>query len=210
MARIGPFEEHTERYEDWFEDHPWVYQAELRAVKSLLPANGHGVEIGVGSGRFAAPLGIKTGVEPSPRMGKIAKEQGIRVLDGVAENLPFGDAEFDFVLMVTVICFVDDIDLSIKEAARILKPGGHLLVGFVDRKSPVGRIYLKHKEQSAFYKDADFFSVPEIQKAMEKQGFGDFQFRQTVSQGVAETTQDEPVLQGYGQGSFVVLSGKKK
>lgn len=210
MAKIGAFEEYTQRYENWFEDHSWVYQAELRAVKSLLPAEGHGVEIGVGSGRFAAPLCIKTGVEPSPRMRKIAEERGIQVLDGVAESLPFADEKFDFALMVTVICFVDDLSLSIKEAARVLRTGGKLLIGFVDRESPIGRFYQKHKEKSELYKEATFFSTQEIKTAMENQGFRNFQFRQTILKGLTETTKNEPVLEGHGQGSFVVISGKKK
>jgi len=64
MARISPFEKHAEQYENWFENNRWVYAAELRAVKAMMPKDGSGVEVGVGSGRFAGPLGIKNGVEP--------------------------------------------------------------------------------------------------------------------------------------------------
>lgn len=41
-----------------------------------------------------------------------AEKQGIRVYCHEAEDLPFSDSEFDFVLMVTTICFVDDISKS--------------------------------------------------------------------------------------------------
>jgi hypothetical protein len=88
MPKISPFEKYAEQYEDWFEKNRWVYEAELRAVKAMLPPGGHGVEIGVGTGRFAEPLGIKIGVEPSKRMREIAQKRGIKVLDGVAEKLP--------------------------------------------------------------------------------------------------------------------------
>ena len=67
MPKISPFEKYAEQYEEWFVENRWVYEAELRAVKAMLPVGGHGVEIGVGSGRFAEPLGIKIGVEPSKR-----------------------------------------------------------------------------------------------------------------------------------------------
>lgn len=61
MPRISPFEKYAEQYESWFEKNRWVYEAELRAVKAMLPAVGTGLEIVVGTGRFAGPLGIKDG-----------------------------------------------------------------------------------------------------------------------------------------------------
>ncbi len=51
----------------------WFIGAELAAVESLWPATGQGLEIGVGTGRFAVPLGIKIGVEPARAMAEIAK-----------------------------------------------------------------------------------------------------------------------------------------
>jgi len=64
MPKLKPFEEYTKRYEDWFKKNKFAYESELLAVKELIPANGEGIEIGVGSGKFAEPLGIKLGVEP--------------------------------------------------------------------------------------------------------------------------------------------------
>ncbi|MDX9959582.1 MAG: class I SAM-dependent methyltransferase, partial [Spirochaetia bacterium] len=49
-----------------------------------------GMEVGVGSGNFAVPLGIGLGVEPSEEMARKAERQGIRVFRNVAEALPFG------------------------------------------------------------------------------------------------------------------------
>jgi len=106
MAKIKPFEEHSVLYENWFEKNKYVYLSEVEAVKRLLPKNSNGVEIGVGSGRFAAPLGIKSGVEPSPVMSKIARQRGITTVDGSAENLPLRSSSFDFALMVTTVCFL--------------------------------------------------------------------------------------------------------
>ena len=58
----------------------WVYGAKLRVVKAMIPTSGRVVEIGVGTGRFAKPLGIKIDVEPSIRMREITQKQGIHVL----------------------------------------------------------------------------------------------------------------------------------
>ena len=210
MPKISPFEKHTEQYEEWFTVNRWAYEAELRAVKAMLPVGGRGVEIGVGTGRFAGPLGIKIGVEPSKSMRKIAQKRGIQVLDGVAEALPFGDAGFDFVLMVTTICFVDEISRALLEAHRILFHGGVLVIGFVDRNSKVGKTYLSSRNKNVFYKEASFFSVGELERLMGQAGFKGLSFKQTIFKTLAETTKDEPVKSGYGEGSFVVICGRKE
>ena len=105
MAKIEPFEKHTSEYEAWFENYRFVYESEVRAIKEQLPKKGEGVEVGVGSGRFAVPLGIRLGVDPSGKMRELARNRGVVAIDGVAERLPFDDCRFHFVLMVTTICF---------------------------------------------------------------------------------------------------------
>lgn len=72
-----PFDSHTDRYDTWFEHHPAIYESELNAIRQLLPPGFEsGLEVGVGTGRFAAPLGIATGLEPSIKMGAVAPEAG--------------------------------------------------------------------------------------------------------------------------------------
>ena len=210
MPKISPFEKYTEQYEDWFEKNRWVYEAELRAVKAMLPSGRYGAEIGVGTGRFAEPLGIKIGVEPSKRMREIAQKQGIQVLDGVAEKLPFDDSQFDFVLMVTTVCFVDDISKALLEAHRVLSHGGMIIIGFVDRNSMVGQIYLDRQNDNVFYKEATFFSVDELVEIIDQSGFVDLTFNQTIFKDLSKTTRDEPVKLGHGEGSFVVIRGRKE
>ncbi len=209
MPKIEPFEEHTSRYEDWFKKNKFVYESELRAIREQLPARGKGIEIGVGSGLFAAPLGIKFGVEPSAKMRELARKRDIEVVEGVAEKLPFDDAQFEFALMVTTICFVDDIQASFKEAYRILKPGGSLVIGFVDKKSPIGKLYQQHKMESVFYKTATFYSVDEVVSYLEKACFGNFNFTQTIFHKFSQIKNEEPIKKGYGDGSFVVIRAIK-
>jgi ubiquinone/menaquinone biosynthesis C-methylase UbiE len=209
MPKISPFEKYAEKYEEWFETNRWVYEAELRAIKSMLPAGKSGLEIGVGTGRFAGPLGIRNGVEPSKRMREIAQGRGIRVLEGVAEELPFADSEFDFILMVTTVCFVDDIGKALMESHRVLSDGGFLVIGLIDRNSKMGKIYLKRQKENVFYKEATFFSVEELAEQMNRNGFTDLDFMQTIFGTLAETSEDEPVKSGHGEGSFVVIRGKK-
>ena len=210
MPGVDAFDNNVDRYEQWFVDNPLAYVSELRAVRELLPASGSGIEIGLGTGRFAAPLGIKKGVEPSRPMAELAKKKGIEVIAGVAEHLPFMDAEFSFVLMVTTVCFLDDRDLAFAEVCRVLKPGGSFVIGFVDRDSPLGREYQTKRDKSAFYRHATFYATKDIVAALEQAGFGSFEYRQTLFTPLNEMAEVEPVKEGYGKGSFVVVRAVKK
>ncbi|MCJ7765741.1 MAG: hypothetical protein MUP09_07355 [Thiovulaceae bacterium] len=62
MPRIEAFEKFSGDCEAWFEQHPEVYAAEMEAVGRVLPSFEKGIEIGVGSGRFSLPFGIKEGI----------------------------------------------------------------------------------------------------------------------------------------------------
>lgn len=210
MTGITAFSENVNQYEQWFVDHPLAYVSELHAVRELLPVEGEGMEVGIGTGRFAAPLGIRKGIEPSRPMADIAAKKGIEVIPGVAEKLPFQDRQFDFVLMVTTVCFLDDMDLAFGEVSRVLKPGGFFIVGFVDRESALGKKYLKRKDKSVFYKDAVFYSVEEIAGHLRKAAFSDFVFRQTLFGDPDDMEKADNVKQGHGEGSFVVIRAGKK
>ncbi len=138
MARIAPFENYHQQYEKWFSAHETAYHSELLAIRALLPWHGLGLEVGVGTGRFAAPLGVSIGIDPSHAMLHYAARRGIRSAQAIAEALPFADATFDYVLVVTSICFVDDPALMLSEVRRVLKPAGSVCVGFIDRETPLG------------------------------------------------------------------------
>jgi len=206
MARIATFDEHAEQYDAWFDRHREIYLAELAAVRELIPVGGKGVEIGIGTGRFAGPLGIPVGVEPSPRMAELARRRGLLVFEATAEALPFSDGEFDFVLMVTVICFLDDVELALREAHRVLRPEGALVIGFIDRESALGRQYRLKKDRSLFYRDAAFYSVQDVESMLSRAGFSDFEYRQTLFR---DSSSGLSVEEGHGRGSFVVVRGSK-
>jgi SAM-dependent methyltransferase len=208
MAKTGAFDTQVDRYEGWFEKNNFAYESQVAAIRSILPL-GKGVEIGVGTGRFAVPLGIKLGVDPSESMREVARKKGVEVVPGVAEDLPFPEESLDLVLMVTVICFFDDVAEAFAEACRVLKPGGSLVVAFIDRDTPVGKIYDANKHDSAFYQEATFYSAAEVKSLLEDTGFTSTTFIQTIFKDPREMTELEPVKEGSGEGVFCVAKATK-
>jgi ubiquinone/menaquinone biosynthesis C-methylase UbiE len=91
---INNFEKTWNSYDAWFETHQPLYQTELAALKPVIPS-GSGLEIGAGTGRFAAPLGVRFGLDPAIHMLQLAKKRGILVVQGLGESLPFRDESFN-------------------------------------------------------------------------------------------------------------------
>ncbi len=209
MPRIAPFERHLTEYEQWFVRNRFAYRSELAAIRSFVSSGEKGVEIGVGSALFAQPLGIPYGVEPSAKMAALARTRGIKVVRGIGEQLPLRSAFFNFALMVTTVCFLDDVLAAFKETRRILKTGGRFVIGFIDRNSPIGKEYERFKEQSVFYRQADFYSVETILTYLKKAGFVHFRFKQTIFHRLPDIVSLEPVKDGWGEGSFVVIEAQK-
>lgn len=208
MTRTEPFERHTGRYEAWFAQHEAAYVSELLALRPFVPLTGDGLEIGVGSGRFAAPLGIATGVDPSPAMLEIARRRGIEAVQGAAEALPYPDDRFDHALVVTTLCFVDDAAAMLDEARRVLRPGGTLVIGFIDRDGALGQDYLAHQAESVFYREATFYAAAEVERLLLARGFAIDVWAQTLVRPLAETRELEPVRPGRGDGAFVVVRAR--
>jgi len=206
MPKTKPFDNHLKEYEIWFVDNYFVFQSELNAIKKVIPHGKIGIEIGIGSGIFAKPLGIDKGIDPSRAMRQKAKERNI---NAIAENLPYSDRSKDFAIMVTKICFVDDIYKSFREANRVLKDTGNLIIGFVDKDSQVGKTYLEHKNESIFYKDAIFFGTKELFGISKNTGFEVEKTYQTIFGNLNEIDKVQEVLTGYGKGSFVVIKARK-
>ncbi len=208
MPKTEPFDKHIEEYEQWFTENEGYYKSEIEAVRRFIDDPEGFVELGVGSGLFAEPLGIKRGIEPSRIMAEAARKRGIDVIEGRGEDIPMKDSSCKGILMVTTICFLDDADTTLRECYRVLKKGGKIVIGFVDRESPIGKEYLKIKEKSVFYRDAVFFSTEEILKALKRVGFKNIKTAQTLfpDKGSRDI---HPIRDGYGEGSFVVVSGEK-
>ena len=94
------------------------------------------IEIGAGNGLHLAyyPAGVTRvlAVEPDPFLRRIALHSAtaapvtVEVTDGVAEELPAGDATFDAAVATFVLCSVASQQTVLREIHRVLRPGGQL------------------------------------------------------------------------------------
>lgn len=100
-------------------------------------ATGDTLEVAIGTGRNLPfyPRGVRiSGVELSPAMLAIARDRAHRLgihadlVEADAEALPFADASFDTVVCALALCTIPDHAKAIAEMARVLRPGGRLLL----------------------------------------------------------------------------------
>ena len=96
-------------------------------------ARGDTLEIGIGTGSNLAiyPAGtVLHGIDVSaPALSLAARRAGragrrVTLVEGDAAGLPFDDASFDTVVATFVLCSVADVEQSLREARRVLRPGG--------------------------------------------------------------------------------------
>ncbi len=203
------FDSHAGDYDAWFDRHPAVYASELAALRPGRGHDGLWVEVGAGTGRFAGPLDIALGIEPSAAMAERARARGLALVRGRGERLPLRGGCADGVLFVTTLCFLDDIDAAFGEAARVLRPGGRLLAGFIDRGSPLGADYLRRQADHPYYRFAHFHDATDIAARLARTGLEEQGRWQTLFRNPAEIGRPEPVRPGSGEGGFVVIAADK-
>ena len=212
MLQINVFEDHVKEYDQWYEEHQAIFQSEVFAIKDQmlkLGPNIHGVEIGLGTGRFSDILGIKEGIEPSTSMSDKAIKRGIEVMNAKAENLPYKSLSYDFVLFVTV-CHLENVKVAFKEANRILKRGGSIIVGFLKASGEAAKSYEEKRSFSTFYKNAQFYKVETLERYLSFAGFDDFDYTQTLFGKLEDIDEIQPTKPGYDIGSFVVVKAQKR
>jgi len=132
----------TEVAEDWIawvrtEGHDafWAYRDAFEQF--VGQGVGAGLEIGAGEGRICRVLqrlGYNmTALEPVAALLEAARaaNSATTYIDASATDLPWASESFDLVVLYNVLMDVDDLDASIKQATRVLKPEGRMIVGIV-------------------------------------------------------------------------------
>lgn len=212
MIPTLPFSEHVAEYEQWYEVHPFVFRSEVQAIKELIPPGQDlkGLEVAAATGRLSEALGIFEAIEPCANMRSVAQRRGVNVRSGEAEFLPYHAMSFDFVVMSFCISYFESIRLAFKEANRVLKPNGCLIVGFLDKDSIIGKEYEGRRDKSVFYKQATFYSPDKVLKELKEAGFKEFTITQTLYGSLDEIKEVQYPEPGYGKGSYVLVKAIKK
>ena len=209
-----PFDDLALEYDAWFDrEGSLIFFIEVQAFKSLLPTLPKPwLEIGVGSGRFAQALGIETGVDPSSKLLHMARRRGINAFLGRGEQELFGEESFGTVFLIVTLCFLDSPLEVLKEANRILVPGGKIVLGLVLKESPWGQFYQAKKAQGhRFYRYATFYSCDEVVRLMVQAGFATEKIASTLFQRPGEVQHVEEPQEGYfpDAGFTIMVAGKR-
>ncbi|MBV9796082.1 MAG: class I SAM-dependent methyltransferase [Actinobacteria bacterium] len=112
----------------------------IQVALTVAPAPARVLDVGSGTGyavwRLAAALPDAkqlTGVDAAPGMVRVARAAGggddrVRFLEGIAEQLPLPDGSVDLVISTTSFDHWADQRAGLAECARVLGPGGHLVL----------------------------------------------------------------------------------
>ncbi|MGE5248236.1 MAG: class I SAM-dependent methyltransferase [Verrucomicrobiota bacterium] len=223
-AGTPAFEEDAEAFDAWFAKNPAVFESELLAERRFVTDPENTVSIGCGSGLFEARLGIPRGVEPSEGMARLARKRGIDVRIGTAEEVPLGDETFNGVLLGTVLSYVKDRERAVREAHRILKHGGHVIVSFLPREGSYAMLYEladrkgsydpetapAHPYPIPFLEGVHWCSTSEIARLLQAAGFVDLEYVQTLTRHPRYTNDSvEKPREGFDRGDYVVVRARK-
>lgn len=199
---MSVFEELAGEYDLWYE-RPFgrsAFELELECLRGLLGGFDRGLEVGVGTGRFASALGVRFGVDPSLGMLRIARGRGVVCVQGVGESLPFKEESFDLVLLVVTICFVEDPVRVVAECRRVLRGGGKLVLGLVPGESPWAEFYREKASRGhPIYRHARFYTFEEVRNILSGAGFRLERVRSTLFEEPQDTgpVKNREVREGY-------------
>jgi len=189
-------------------------RAELVPLLALLPREWTVGDLGCGTGRMAealAPFVSRlVAVDDSPAMLEAARERlarfdHVEVRRGRLEALPVKDGALDVALVSLVLHHLPEPAKAVAEAARVLKPGGRLLVVDMlphDReeyRQEMGHVWLGFSEEriAGWLDDAGFeaLDVTPLPPMPDAQGPGLFVARAIVAEQRVETRAEETVAE---------------
>ena len=207
------FEELADRYDAWYESAHGrlLFDLELACLRPLMPPGpGPRLEVGVGSGRFAAALGLEIGLDAAAAPLRLAAGRVVAVVQGAGEHLPFGDRTFGAVVLVVTLCFADDPAALLGEARRVLAPSGRLVAGVVPLDSAWGRRYeAQGRAGHPFYRGARFLTLAEHRRMLADAGFTITGACSTLTQDPSDDLVEQDPQDGVVAGAgFVALQAR--
>ncbi len=194
-----PFASLADRYDDWGKTAlgRLTENLERRHLLDLLDVPPRGLrvlDVGCGTGSWAGELGRLGarvwGVDRSPAMIEAARRKATRqggnggsveFLVGDARRLPFSDARFDLVTALLMLEWSEDPEMVMREAARVTRPGGRVLVAILNRRSLwTLRRRLTSWRHPSVYGAAQFLTREELLAHLEQAGLRPARVRSAV------------------------------
>ena len=151
----------------------WAYRDSL--LTFIGQGEGDALDVGCGEGRVSRALkecGYRvTATDPVEAFIFAAKQAGsaddYKVAD--AANLPFADDTFDVVVAYNVLMDVEDVPAALKEARRVLRPSGTLIISIVHPFSDRGR-FANSEPDAQFVLDRSYFGRERFEGIEERDG----------------------------------------
>ncbi|MCJ7609921.1 class I SAM-dependent methyltransferase [Candidatus Bathyarchaeota archaeon] len=215
MECIAAFNKDADAYDKWYREMPGllIFLSELKAVQVLLP-EGTGLEVGVGTGAFASRLKTGLGIDPALEMVWLSKKRGIdNLIQATAEYIPIKNGLLDYVLLLFTICFLEDPVTSLKEASRILRRKGSIILSFIPASSSWGRLCEDKKHAGhPLYCHARFYSLDKVSHMLQESGFKVTDGRATLMQppqNFSIVEEPRPDLDSESKYGLIVLKAEK-
>lgn len=175
----------AKRYRDWRQDTLGAVteRLEVSAVMDVIGRlqGARVLDAGCGDGTYALEAAergaLVTGVDLSEDMLAVARQRG--AARGIAVDwrqgdvlaLPIPDASFDVTIAITLLCVLPDPRSAVHELARVLVPGGRLVIGELHRRSLWAmKRRIRAWAGDAFWRDAHFWSVLALQDLLAEAG----------------------------------------
>jgi ubiquinone/menaquinone biosynthesis C-methylase UbiE len=145
----------AEQYDDELNLHSCWGRAADRALRSLQVPEGCRVvlDVGCGTGRSLLELAADSssavefvGIDPAENMRKRAAERSrgrgnVRILNGSFESIPLDSASVDYLYSIFAFHWTTDLNRSVEELRRVLKPDGEMHLFFIGRNN--GREFIE-------------------------------------------------------------------
>ncbi len=228
------FDEYVEKYDSWFLKNMIVLESEVALLAHFLKKPGHALSVGCGSGLFEMLLQkdygivIEEGLEPSAAMAEIARKRGLKVQIGLAESMNYKQNEFDTVIFNGSPSYIKNLKQAFKEAYRVLKLRGQILVLDVPKESSYALLYNLAKVLKTwdtpilqgiipdnpypieFVVEANWRTTHEKIKLLKEVGFENFSYAQTLTRHpLYSNTEKEEPIEGFDRGDYVAICGQK-
>lgn len=146
----------------------WVHkEGLLRIVAGMLESGSRVLDVGCGDAWYSARMASRglevTGVDVSERAIAFARliVPDARFEVGSATSLPFPDASFDAITCIQVLEHLteDEVAAAVNEFARVLRPGGKLVVSVPSARRPLSRAHLRHYTEDSLRETLAPFGV---------------------------------------------------